>query len=215
MNSLTLAEQRYTCKAYDPTKKIPDEIFTRLLDVLRLTPSSINIQPWQFLVARNDEAKAKICQAMPDIHQHNVAKVQYCDSVIVFCAKNQVDDDHLLRILDAEEQAGRFANTEVKQKRLELCQNNLAEKRKQGLDTWINEQLHIALGNLLLSAQIEGVDSTAIGGFDNQKLDEILQLPQQGLRSVVMLALGYASADDFNRKLPKARLDQSHVIQFL
>lgn len=215
MTPLSIAEQRYTCKAYDPTKKIPDEIFTRLLDVLRLTPSSINIQAWQFLVARSDEAKAKITQAMPDIHQHNVSKVQNCDSVIIFCAKTELDDAHLLHILNAEEQAGRFANAEVKQKRFELCQNNLAEKRQHGLDTWLNEQLHIALGTMLFSAQMEGVDSTAIGGFDNQKLDDFLQLSQQGLRSVVMLALGYASADDFNRQLPKARLTQQQVIQML
>lgn len=215
MTALTIAQQRYTCKAYDPTKKIPDEILNRLLDVLRLTPSSINIQAWQFLIARSDDAKAKIAQAMPDIHQHNIAKVQNCDSVIVFCAKTHLDDAHLIHVLQAEEQAGRFANAEVKQKRFELCRNNLAEKRQHGLDNWLNEQLHIALGSMLVSAHMEGVDSTAIGGFDNQKLDDILQLPQQGLRSVVLLALGYASADDFNRHLPKARLQQAQLIQFL
>lgn len=215
MNSLTLAQQRYTCKSYDANKKIPDDILNRLLEVLRLTPSSINIQAWQFLVARSDEAKAKITQAMPTIHQHNIAKIQNCDTVIIFCAKNHLDDSHLELILQSEDKAGRFATAELKQKRFELCSNNLAEKRQHGLDTWLNEQLHIALGSLLFASQLEGVDSTAIGGFDNALLDEALDLNAQGLRSVVMLALGYASDDDFNRALPKARLDAEHVIHYL
>lgn len=215
MNTLTIAQTRYTCKSYDANKKIPDEILNRLLEILRLTPSSINIQAWQFLVARSDEAKAKITQAMPTIHQHNVEKIKNSDAVIIFCAKTQLDDAHLELILQSEDKAGRFTTPELKQKRFELCSSNLAEKRLHGLDTWLNEQLHIALGSLLFASQLEGVDSTAIGGFDNALLDEALKLNAQGLRSVVMLALGYASDDDFNRTLPKARLDAEHVIHYL
>lgn len=215
MNALTLAQQRYTCKAYDPTRKIPEETLTRLLDVLRLTPSSINIQPWQFLVAQSDESKAKITQAMPNIHAHNIPKIQNCSAVIIFTAKTNLDDEHLHHVLQAEDDAGRFANADVRQSRFQLCSNNLAEKRQHGLDIWLNEQLHIALGTMLFATQLEGIDSTAIGGFDNALLDQALNLPEQGLRSVVMLALGYASDTDFNRKLPKARLSSEQVIRYL
>lgn len=215
MNSLNIAQTRYTCKAYDASKKIPEDVRSRLLDVLRLTPSSINIQPWQFLIAQSDDAKAKICQSMPNIHQHNIAKVENCDIVIIFCAKTQLDDAHLQQVLQAEHLAGRFANDDVQQKRLELCCNNLAEKQKSGLALWINEQIHIALGTMLFASHLEGVDSTAIGGFDNALLDDTLNLSAQGLRSVVMLTLGYASDADFNRHLPKARLNAEDVIQYL
>ncbi|WP_407651635.1 nitroreductase family protein [Acinetobacter sedimenti] len=61
----------------------------------------------------------------------------------------------------------------------------------------------------------QGVDATPIVGFDNVLLDEILGLSALGLRSVVIVALGYRSTEDFNADLPKARLSKDAVIRFL
>ncbi|KAF5297606.1 hypothetical protein FQR65_LT19702 [Abscondita terminalis] len=66
MDLLTVAKTRYTTKAYDATKKIPQEQFERLVEILRLTPSSINIQPWHFFIADHDEAKQRIAKALVD-----------------------------------------------------------------------------------------------------------------------------------------------------
>ena len=66
MYLLNISKSRYTTKAYDPNRKIPHEQFARLLEILRLTPSSINIQPWHFFIAENTNAKERIAQALPD-----------------------------------------------------------------------------------------------------------------------------------------------------
>lgn len=60
MDLLNISKTRYTTKAYDPNRKIPSEQITRLLEVLRLTPSSINIQPWHFFIADHQIAKERI-----------------------------------------------------------------------------------------------------------------------------------------------------------
>lgn len=67
----------------------------------------------------------------------------------------------------------------------------------------------------MISAKAEGVDATLIGGFDNVFLDEVLGLSALGLRSVVIMVLGYRSTADFNADLPKARLSKEAVIRFL
>ena len=56
MDVLTVSKNRYTTKAYDASKRIPQEQFERLLEILRLAPSSINIQPWHFFIIENDAA---------------------------------------------------------------------------------------------------------------------------------------------------------------
>lgn len=213
MDILSLAQSRYTCKAYDRTKKIPAPTLERLLEILRLTPSSINVQPWHFIVAQSDESKEKIAQAMPELHQHNAKKVKDCDSVIILAAKH-IDQAHIDMMIEQEHKAGRFANDNVREARHQLCSTYIKE-HQDNLQPYVDNQIYIALGQLLFAAEAEGVDSTAIGGFDNQILDDVLNLQQQGLRSVVLCTLGYHSQDDFNQQLPKARLDKQQVISFI
>lgn len=214
MNSLTLMQNRYTCKAYNAEKKLSDEVRQRLIDSLVMTPSSVNIQPWQFLLARDDTAKQKLTAAMTGHHAHNIPKVINADTVIVMACK-QIDDEHIKAVMDCEERAGRFASPEAKQTRLAFCLthiNALDEAQKQA---WLIHQLYIALGQLLVLAELEGVNATPIEGFEASLLDEILELPKQNCQSVLMVALGVASDDDFNAKLPKARFDSDQVLCYL
>lgn len=217
MNALDYAQQRYTCKAYDSQKKIDQHTFEQLLECLRLTPSSINIQPWQYLIATSDDAKHRITQAMQGHNAHNIAKVQDASHVLVFCGYRTLEQAHLDKVLLAEKNAGRFLDDESFKKRKQLCQLYIQEyaNAPEVLSTWIKEQLHIALGQLLLSAQIIGVQATAIGGFDPVLLDESLGLPNKNLNSVMIVSLGYASDNDFNRQLPKARLAPQEIFHYL
>lgn len=216
MNPLHLAQTRHTSKAYDNTKKIPSETLDRLLEVLRLTPSSINMQPWTFIVAQSDEAKQNIAKAMPEPFAYNVPKILNASEVIVFSAKTEIDEQHLDQILNHEELAGRFRTPESKQAQKNTRLNYVELYKSQKIiEPWVDNQIHIALGSALISASAEGVDATPIGGFDNVLLDEVLSLSALGLRSVVIMALGYRSTEDFNADLPKARLSKEAVIRFL
>jgi nitroreductase/dihydropteridine reductase len=215
MKFLELAQSRYTSKAYDPSKKIPAAQLQDLLEVLRLTPSSINIQPWQFLVAQSLSAKQRIAEAMPEGNSYNIPKVLNASEVIVFCAKTDIDDAHLQKIIASEDAAGRFATPADKSNRFNITQFYVDQYRAKDMARWIDSQLHIALGGLLFAAAAEQIDATPIGGFSSELLDQNLDLSSRGLRSVVLVALGYHSAEDFNAGLDKARLSSADVIQFL
>ena len=214
MNTLKIAQSRYTSKAYDATKKIPTAQLNTLLEVLRLSPSSINIQPWKFLVAQSEQAKEKIAQAMPGRYAYNIPKVINASEVIVFTAKQEINTAHLTRILEAEDQAGRFRTADSKEAQ-QNARLGYVELNHQKIQGWVDNQIHIALGTALFAAKTLEIDATPIGGFDLTLLDEQLELSQQGLRSVVILALGYHSSEDFNADLPKARLSKDDVIKVL
>lgn len=211
------AQTRYTCKAYDPSKTIDDETLNAILESLRLSPSSINIQPWHFLVAKTQTAKERLACAVTGDNAYNLPKILNASCVLVLCTKTQLDQTHLDKVIASEEKAGRFADDNAKNTRKALCQGFFDEfsKNPNELLAWAENQTFIALGHLLLSAQTFGVQATPIGGYDRTTLDNELNLAQQHLKSSVIVALGYADENDFNRQLPKARLDFDDVFSTL
>lgn len=215
MNAVQLASTRYTCKAYDGSKTIDNQVLERLIDSLVLTPSAVNIQPWRFLVITNPAIKETITQSMTQSNAHNAPKVKNAHAVIVF-GRLDVDEAHVNQVMQSESQAGRFANDDIKTARTQYCLEYLNALDSDSKTAWLNCQLYIALGQLLTLARLEGVDATPIEGFDKAVLDKVLNLPSEyGVHSVVMVALGVAGDDDFNAKLPKARLDKAQVVKVL
>lgn len=208
MNIAQVAQTRYTTKAFDPARKIPEDKVAQLLAVLRNAPSSINSQPWHYFVATTQEGKARVAEGTPGTYGYNTPKLMNASHVVVFCGRNDFDDAHIAAILDAEDKAGRFATPEAKvtQNNSRTYYANLHRNEKNDAQAWMDKQVYIALGMLLLAAGTLEVDACPIEGFDPAALDAALGLPEKGLRSVVLVALGYRGEGDFNAKLPKARL---------
>lgn len=214
MNIAQVAQTRYTTKAFDPTKKIPAETVEQLLTVLHNVPSSINSQPWHYFVATTAEGKAKVAEGTPGTYAYNAPKILNASHVVVLCARNEFDDAHIAAILENEDKAGRFATPEAKttQSNSRTYYANLHRVEKKDTEVWMDKQIYIALGMLLFAAGAAGVDACPIEGFDPQALDLAMNLKEKGLHSVVMVALGYRSGEDFNAKLPKSRLPAEAVI---
>lgn len=214
MDLLTVAKTRYTTKAYDATKKIPQAQFERLVEILRLTPSSINIQPWHFFIADHDEAKQRIAKALVGKYAYNAPKVLDSSHTILFCTKADISEQHLADLLQQDDLSGRFKDEKAKQGQKESRSGYVSYYRneKGDIQRWAENQTFIALGQMLLAAGIEGIDATPIGGFDEAILTEELGLTEKNLIPSVIMTLGYRSDVDFNAKLPKSRLAQKDVI---
>ncbi|WP_273779034.1 oxygen-insensitive NAD(P)H nitroreductase [Acinetobacter sp. GSS19] len=217
MDLLNIAQTRYTTKAYNPEKKIPQQQFEALLEVLRFTPSSINIQPWHFLVADNDAAKQRIAKSLVGRYAYNAPKVLDSSHTIVFCTRTDISEDYLDTLLQNDEQSGRFKDEKAKQgqKDSRIGYVNFYRDEKGDLQGWMENQTFIALGHLLLAAGIEGIDATPIGGFDENILNTEFDLASKGLKSSVIMTLGYRSDNDFNAQLPKSRLPAEQIFTHL
>jgi nitroreductase/dihydropteridine reductase len=137
--------------------------------------------------------------------------------VVVLCARSELDDGHLERLLQQEQEDGRFPTAEGRaaQQKGRSFYVNLHRNELQDTQQWMEKQLYIALGTLLFGAAALEIDATPIEGFDRTLLDQALGLGEQGLRSVVLVALGYRSEEDFNAALPKSRLPVDEVITLL
>ena len=95
MNIAQVAQTRYTTKAFDPARRISDELVAQIETLLRFCPSSTNSQPWHFFIAGTEEGKARVAKGMPGFYSFNEAKVKNASHVVVFCTKATIDEDHL------------------------------------------------------------------------------------------------------------------------
>lgn len=208
MDIAQIAATRHTAKAFDPARKIPDDLLAKIRALLRNSPSSVNSQPWHFVIAGSADAKARLARAMPAPYAYNAAKVRNASHAVVFCVRTVLDDAYLESILAAEIAAGRLPTPDAvaSQRKSRLFYADLHRQVRQDVRPWMERQLYVALGNLLLGAAALGLDACPMEGFDAAALDAELGLPARGLKSVVLVALGTRGPADWNAALPKSRL---------
>ncbi|MDR2001366.1 MAG: oxygen-insensitive NAD(P)H nitroreductase [Zoogloeaceae bacterium] len=204
---LACARTRYAAKTYDPARKIPAPLIEQLRALARLSPSSVNSQPWHFVVASTDEGKARIAKATHGLHAYNAPKILNASHVFVLCTRHTLTDAHLDAVIEQEARDGRHPTEQARQVRREtmLKYADLHRYAHRDAQAWMEKQTYIALGVLLMGAAALDLDATPIEGFDNAVLDQELGLPEQGFTSTLVVPLGYHGADDFNTRLPKSR----------
>lgn len=217
MDTVSLAKRRYTTKAYDASRRIPQATVDALLEQLRHSPSSVNSQPWHFIVADTAEGKARLAKSTAEGYAYNTQKLLDASHVIVFCTRTEMTEEHLNAVLDQEAADGRFRDEQARAGQNQSCRHyvNLHRFDQKDVQHWMEKQTYLALGTALLGAAAHGLDATPIEGFDSKVLDAELGLRERGFTSVVILSLGYRSEADFNAGLSKSRLPASQVFTFL
>ncbi len=201
--------RRYATKAFDATKKLPETVVEQLFALLRLSPSSTNIQPWHFIVASTEQGKARLAKGAGGRYSYNESKILNASHVVLFCARTQVDEVHLQNVLAAEERDGRFtAKPELKNAAHNTRVAYLNEHKyiKKDVPHWLEKQVYLNMGSFLLGAALLEIDAVPLEGIDQAVLDAEFDLNSFDLTAVTAVALGYRADNDFNADLPKSRL---------
>jgi nitroreductase / dihydropteridine reductase len=214
MDIIKFAEKRYATKSFNSDLKIESEIMNKIESLLKLSPSSINTQPWHYIIAGSKEGKELIAESATDLYSYNKPKILNASHVIVFCTKTSFDEDYMEKLLDREEEEGRFKNKTAKEKQHSL-KSYFADMHKYELKDskeWMERQVYLAVGFFLMGAAALGVDTCPMEGFDDKILNRVLGLSKKGYEATVLAAIGYRNSDDFNAALPKSRLPEESVI---
>lgn len=175
---------RYATKRMNG-EKVPEKKIENILEAVRLSASSMGLQPYTIFVIENDALKEEIRHAA-----FNQPQILECSHLLVFAAWNNISEtaieDYVKNVAETRGES-RGSLEELKQKLL-----NYVEGRSNGnLHEWTARQAYIALGTALAAAALEEVDATPMEGFSPDKLDEILGLKEKGMRSVTILPLGF------------------------
>lgn len=213
MDIIEIAKTRYSTKAFDAAKSISPETFEKIEELLRLSPSSTNAQPWHFLLISSKEAKLRLAKATEGNYAFNKSKILDAPCSIVFTTRTTIDEDYLLKIVNKENDDGRFKTEEDKMAYHER-RSYFVNLHNEAKDTiaWNEKQVYLNLGNFLLGVKALGLDAVPMEGFDSEILEDEFGLKEKGLKSSIIVAIGHHREDDFNFKLPKSRLDINDII---
>jgi nitroreductase len=210
---MTLIEKlqwRYATKKMDSTKVVSPEKVDHILEALRLTASSSGLQPYEVFVITNKDIRQKIREAA-----NNQSQITDCSHLLVFAAWDNYTAERINTAFDMTETIRNFKSESGTAYR-QMLLNTYPARDAEVNFTHAAKQAYIGLGTALIAAADQQVDCTPMEGFNPPAVDEILDLNAKGLRSVVMLPLGYRKADeDWLMNLKKVRRSKEQFITWI
>jgi nitroreductase len=209
ISSQQLLEQlkwRYATKQFDPNRKISTADWAVLEEALSLTPSSGGLQPWKFFIVTDPAVRAKLSPA-----SWGQKQITDASHLVVFTSKTNFSEaDVDAHISNAYKVTGAPSEA-LKPLRDMLVGGIVKSQDETARNAWARNQAYIALGNLLASAALLGIDACPMEGFDRAQYDEILGLKAKGYASAVIATLGYRSPADKYAASPKVRFPKEQL----
>ncbi len=208
--------QRYTAKRYDETKRIPQQELQVIYEALRLSASSINSQPWKFIVIESADAKKKMYSTFKNKHQFNQPHVMASSHIILFAHNPAYTRNDYANVVDKGIEDGRTKpeNREAAFGGFAFAELNTDENGSTA--AWTKAQTYLALGNTLHVLARLNIDSTTMEGIDSELISSIFEEELGGYICDVALAIGYHHpTEDYNASLPKSRMALKDVVKVI
>jgi nitroreductase len=197
---------RYATKQFDPNRKISAKDWAVLEEALLLTPSSGGLQPWKFIVITDPAMRAKLLPA-----SYGQPQIKDASHLVVFAAKRNFSEADVNTFIEHTAVTRGVPVESLATYRDMLVRGIVKAVDEKGRDAWARNQAYIALGNLLTSAALLGIDACPMEGFDRAQYDDALGLNAQGYASAVIATVGYRASTDKYSDAPKVRFPKEQV----
>jgi nitroreductase len=191
---------RYAVKSFDPNRKLSADQVERIKDGLQLTPTSMGLQLMQFVIIENQDLQNQIVP-----FTYNQKQVADCSHLLILCRKTHVQEEDIITFVERTGEVRKLDNQNPTLQNYEKMLRNSLSLSSEQQKTWMENQVYIALGNLLTICAAEKIDSCPMEGFDRARLDDFLRLPEKNLNTVVMCPIGYRSKEDKYSAINKVR----------
>lgn len=209
MSFLDKLNERYATKAMNG-EVVSQEKINNILEAIRLAPTSSGLQPFEVFVITNDEIKSSIKEIA-----WNQSQVTDCSHLLVFAAWDNYTKDRINYMFDLTNEIRGFKNEGWENYR-QMLLSSYPQKDAETNFEHAARQTYIAFMAAITQAAYEGVDSTPMEGFDPNALDKILELREKGLRSTLLLPIGYKDADkDWLVNLVKVRKPMEKLVTYI
>lgn len=205
MNILSDLRWRYATKKFDETKELSSDKIDRLIEAFNLTATSYGLQPLQLGVIQNKALQKELIA-----HSFNQQQVGQAAALLVICIEKNIDEQYISNYFKRVHEV-RQTPDEVLASFRSFLIDSFGKKSQEDIEKWASKQAYIALGTLLTVCAVEKIDSCPMEGFQSDKYDEVLNLREKGLKSVLVLPIGYRAADDMFSSLEKVRKESSQV----
>ena len=199
MQILDALTWRYATKTFDANRFLDQKQIDLLKEAFNLTATSYGLQPIRLVVIQNKELQEQLVA-----HSWNQRQVADASHVLVFCIDTTIDKK-MIEAYFERVKAIRETPEEILAPFRDFMIDTFSKKSEEELTTWATKQAYIALGNLLTVCGVEKIDACPMEGFMPEKYDEILQLADHGLSSVLVMPIGYRAEDDMFANFKKVR----------
>ena len=199
MSFLSNLNWRYATKKFDTARKVSDADLEKILEAIRLAPTSFGLQPYRVWVVTNPEIKEKIQAAA-----WGQPQITTSSHLLVFTARTDLSEnkEEFFTLISGGNPEIRAALKGYE----DMVEGFVAGKpTPESVLPWSAKQAYIAHGFALAACAELEIDSCAMEGFDPVAVGEILGLPTSE-QAVVMLPIGYRDASETLR--PKARFSK-------
>lgn len=206
MELLDKLNWRYAAKAMNGEKVTEDKV-ERILEAARLAPTSSGLQPFEIIVVKNQDIKEQIRPVA-----WNQSMITDCSHLLVFAAWDTYTEERINYMFDLTNEIRGFKNEGWENYRKMLL-DSYPQKDEEENFNHAAKQAYIAFSQAIAAAAFEKVDATPIEGFDPAAVDKILGLREKGLRSAVLLPLGYRNeSEDWLVNLVKVRKPMKDLV---
>jgi nitroreductase len=197
---------RYATKQFDPRRKISPETWAALEEAIVLTPSSFGLAPWKAVIVTDQSVREKLLEA--SWGQRQVADASH---LVVFAAKKNLGESDIDAFLSRVAGVRGVPKASLDGFRGMLVNTVISGMNPEARTAWAARQAYIALGNLLTSAALLGIDACPMEGFAPTHYDEILGLAKHGLTATVLCPVGYRAETDKYAAAKKVRFPAEDV----
>ncbi len=209
MELLDKLNWRYATKAMNG-EKVDQAKIDNIIEAISLSPTSSGLQPFEVFVVTNQAVKEKIKPVA-----WNQSVITDCSHLLVFAAWDNYTEGRINKMFDLTNEIRGFKNEGWENYRQQL----LSVYPKQDPEANFNhavKQAYIAFSQAISAAALQGLDSTPIEGFEPKAVDEILGLKEKGLRSCVLLPIGFRDAEnDWLVNLKKVRKSKEDLVTLI
>ena len=191
---------RYATKKFDPTKKVSATDLESILEAGNLAPTAYGLQPFRIIKIENPELRVKLRDV-----SYGQAQVTDAGELLLLARRTDLDESCVTDYIDRIAEVRDMSTSDLDGFKATMV-GDITTRDDEAKSAWAGRQSYIALGTMIAQASELEIDTAPMEGFDNEKVDEILELKELKLESVAYLALGYRDQMDTFGKLKKVRL---------
>lgn len=206
MDSIENLEWRYAVKKFDDQKNLDQLQIDTLKKAFNLTATSYGLQPIKLLVIKNKEIQQQLVA-----HSWNQQQVVQASHLLVICVDTKLDETDVEKYFERVQEIRNTPEKIINSFR-DFLKNTIASKSTEDLLSWGKNQAYLALGNLLTVCANEKIDSCPMEGFIPEKYDEVLNLKEKNLTSVLVLPVGHRAEDDVMNSQKKVRKNIEEIV---
>ena len=202
-------EWRYAVKKFDSSKEIEVSKLERIKKAFNLTATSYGLQPIKMVVLKNKDLQEKLVE-----FSYGQKQVAQASHLLILCIEKKIDADYISLYFKKVKEIRGTSDAVLEPFKKALVSEFTKMDAKQ-IQHWATNQAYLAMGNLLTICAVEQLDACPMEGFLPDSYDELLNLGSKGLRSVLVLPIGYRAEDDMFSEFKKVRRDIENSIIYI